>query len=57
MRCRQMAAADKAAKHPKLLYPGRHPTSWQKKVAVTHTGLLLPKLCIPGLMGVASSCA
>lgn len=52
-----MAAAAKAAKHPELLYPGRHPTSWQKKgVAMTHPGLLFLKPCIPRLMTVASSC-
>lgn len=55
MRGRQMAAADKAAKHPELLYPGRLPTSWQKEVAMTHTGLLFPKPCIPRLMAVSSS--
>lgn len=56
MRGRQMAAADKPAKHPELLYPGRHPTSWQKEVAMTHTGLLFLKPCIPRLMVVASCC-
>lgn len=49
MRGRQMAAPDKAAKSLELLYPGKHPTSWQKKeVAMTHTGLLFLSLVFLG---------
>lgn len=49
MRSRQMAAPDKAAKYQELLYPSKHPTSWQKKeVAMTHPGLLFLSLVFLG---------